>query len=146
MKFLDFLQDRRIGVAGTVRKRFSKISEELSLKENNDTLDWSSPGFVAAAYLKLSAIFWINNGSVNLITTVHQMRMGHQIEQMRIRPRHTVTNGTRMRSVFEDSAAKTMLISTEIGGYNHHMEGLDIANQLQPVYIFCVQTKEHGRA
>ena len=53
---------------------------------------------------------------------------------VRRRPRETSTNATKVRAVFGTASKKALPIPCIIDDYNHHMGGVDIADQLRGYY------------
>ncbi|PWW80885.1 hypothetical protein C7212DRAFT_161959 [Tuber magnatum] len=60
---------------------------------------------------------------------------------MRRWPRTTSTNTTLVRKVFGDQAHTAFFIPTVIDDYNHHMEGVDIADQRRAAFT----THQHAQ-
>src|SRR6266536_3867879 len=51
------------------------------------------------------------------------------VQKLRKRPKKTSTNARIVRAVFNDKPKKLLYISLAINYYNHHINGVDIANQ-----------------
>ena len=77
-------------------------------------------------------MLWIDNGPVTMLTTIHNI--DSKVSKERRRPRETSTNSKKIKSVFEGAARKILLIPKIIDDYNHHMGGVDIADQLRSYY------------
>ena len=76
---------------------------------------------------------WIDNGAVQMLSTVHELGNNHKIERLRRRLRLTSTNGPRARKVFGECGTKVLPIPTIVDEYNHHMGWVDIADQRRSV-------------
>jgi hypothetical protein len=50
---------------------------------------------------------------------------------MRRRPKNSSTNAAIARPVFSNQSRQYLSIPTTIDAYNHHMNGIDLANQLR---------------
>lgn len=78
------------------------------------------------------AIRWEDNNIVRFLTTVHPWNETTLSE--RRKPRSTSTNATAVRRVFGDSHRKLLFIPTVVDDYNHHMNGVDLADQRRAAY------------
>jgi hypothetical protein len=58
----------------------------------------------------------------------------NRINRLRRRPRLTSTNAVKVRRVFDNETKKLLPIPKIIDDYNHHMGGVDIADQLRSYY------------
>ncbi|CAG8645651.1 11423_t:CDS:2, partial [Dentiscutata erythropus] len=78
---------------------------------------------------------WIDNGPVTMLTTIHKIdRQDCKIKRNRRKLRETSTNYKNIRSVFGDEVRKVISIPVAVDNYNHHMGGVDIADQLRSYY------------
>ena len=96
-------------------------------------VDWDTrSGVVVGGVL---VVFWMDNGSVTMMTTIHGM-VGDEWEVTRVRrrPRETSTNAAKVRSVFGTNSTKELKILKVIDDYNLHVGGVDIADQLRSYY------------
>ncbi|CAG8826567.1 19583_t:CDS:1, partial [Cetraspora pellucida] len=96
-------------------------------------LDWDTlSGVVVDDVL---AVLWMNNSPVTMLTTIHEItRNENRVERVRRRLRETSTNVTKVRAVFGTASKKALPIPCIIDDYNHHMGGVDIADQLHRYY------------
>ncbi|CAG8653014.1 9600_t:CDS:2, partial [Paraglomus brasilianum] len=96
-------------------------------------LDWDTlSGVVVDDVL---AVLWMDNGPVTMLTTIHEITGNeNRVERVRRRPRETSTNATKVRAVFGTASKKALPIPCIIDDYNHHMGGVDIADQLRRYY------------
>lgn len=130
-KLFQHFRNIGIGACGTARRQ-AGIPKELQV-DKTSKLEWDTrSGAVIGGVL---AVFWQDNGPVMMMTTIHGM-VGEQWEVTREwrRPRDTSTNGAKVRSVFGDSPRKELKILKVVDDYNHHMGGVDIADQLHSYY------------
>ena len=67
-----------------------------------------------------------------MLTTIHNI--DSKVSKERRKPRETSTNSRKVTSVFEGAARKIVPIPKIIDDYNHHMGGVDIADQLRSYY------------
>jgi len=69
------------------------------------------------------------------LSTVHKVdELNGFIERERRRPAKTSTNAAIVRKVFGDNVRKKLDIPLLIDDYNHHMGGVDLANQYRAAY------------
>ncbi|EDN06766.1 predicted protein [Histoplasma mississippiense (nom. inval.)] len=66
------------------------------------------------------------------LTTIHQLNT--VIERVPTRPGELSTNINIVQKVFEKQSQKKLKIPVIIDDYNHHMNGVDLANQYQAAY------------
>ncbi|CAG8805876.1 2702_t:CDS:2, partial [Cetraspora pellucida] len=106
---------------GTVRTNSAKFLKILKIDKK---LDWDT----------LSGVV-VDNGPVTMLTTIHEVTGDEcRIERVRRQPREISTNVTKVRAVFGTASKKALPISRVIDDYNHHMGGVDIADQLRGYY------------
>jgi hypothetical protein len=80
-------------------------------------------------------IAWQDNNIVTALSTIHTVHQDCDwIERDRKRPAKTSTNAGIARKPFGDKSVKKPSIPLLIDDYNHHMGGVDIANQLRANY------------
>lgn len=76
----------------------------------------------------------MDNSFVQMLTTVQKVGPGYTVGRIGRRPRLTLTNGQRVRAVFDDSGTKLLPIPVIVDRYNYNMDRVDIADQLWAVY------------
>jgi hypothetical protein len=84
---------------------------------------------------------WIDNAAVTLMTTVHDL--DETTQKLRRRPGPKSTNAKNARPAFEGYDKEERPIPTCFDDYNHHMGGVDIADQLRCYYdiqLICWRT------
>ena len=129
INLFSFLREKGIGACGTVRTNTAKFPVILK-KEKEKANEWD--------YLKgvivddVLVMLWIDNGPVTMLSTIHNL--DDKVHRERRRPRETSTNSKKVRSVFENTARKSLPIPKIIDDYNHHMGGVDVADQLRSYY------------
>lgn len=104
IKLFSLLRDRGIGAVGTVRANFCDFSKKLAVRRKKHQLEWDFFASVNCDNGKVLAITWVENGSVQPITTVQNVGERDKIERLRKRSRLTATNRSRARTVFGESA------------------------------------------
>jgi hypothetical protein len=74
-----------------------------------------------------------DNNAVLGLTTAHSLHRpeGDTIIRNRKRPKQTSTNARITHPIFNDLPRKRLLIPRVIDDYNHHMNGVDLANQFR---------------
>ena len=129
INLFSFLREKGIGACGTVRTNTAKFPVILK-KEKEKKNEWD---FLKGVVIdNVLAMLWIDNGPVTMLTTIHNI--DSKVSKERRRPRETSTNSKKIKSVFEGAARKILLIPKIIDDYNHHMGGVDIADQLRSYY------------
>ena len=120
-----------IGCTGTIRKSAAGLPIELLSKlTEKSSLQWGEHIAVLAG--KALCFIWQDNNAVLGITTSFSMhREEDKVVRLRRRPKKTSTNAALIRPIFSDLVRKALPIPTVIDAYNHHMNGVDLANQLR---------------
>ncbi len=77
-------------------------------------------------------LVWQDNNLVLALSTIHFPL--DIVERLRKRPRKTSINAGIVLKVFGGDVIKKLPIPTFIDDYNHHMNGVDIANQMRASY------------
>jgi hypothetical protein len=124
-----YLRGKNIGACGTVRANSKKFPKELKIPKTAK-MEWN---FRSAVEIdKVLAILWIDNGPVTLLSTIHGLKEASwYVEKNRRRPRKSSLNAEKVRQIFGNNARKKLKIPRVINDYNHHMGGVDIADQLR---------------
>ncbi|KAF8926507.1 hypothetical protein BGZ58_011127, partial [Dissophora ornata] len=92
---------------------------------------------------KVLAVFWMDNGPVSMLSTVHALSLGDDewsVIRNRRCPRETGTNAKSVRAVFKGQSRVLLPIPKIIDDYNCHMNGVDIADQLRSYYSTQLRT------
>jgi hypothetical protein len=129
------LRNIGIGACGTTRPSASpQFHPTLAvLKESTLTTEWNS--LYADIKDKTLCIAWQDNNTVTALSTVHTIHQETDwITRKRKCPAKTSTNATTARKPFNGQPTAELKIPRLIDDYNHHMGGVDIANQLRAVY------------
>ena len=71
-----------------------------------------------------------------MLSTIHTIEGEEsKVHREHRKPRETSSNSQKVRSVFGNIIRKTLPIPKIIDDYNHHMGGVDIADQLCNYYL-----------
>lgn len=124
-----------VGMTGTTRKNALGYPKWLvQLKEQGKAkgkaLEWGA--MRAEVVEEVLCFAWQDNNTVLGMTSAY--RPDDQVVRTRKRPAETSTNAAIVRPVFGDEYTKDLAIPRLIDDYNHHMGGVDIANQLRVNY------------
>lgn len=130
-----YLRSKGIGACGTVRTGSASFPTQLKVdKKTALTFDWNTKSGIVVDK-EVLAFLWVDNNVVTMLTTVHEPQW--QIERNRRRPRITNVNKTRVQATWGDSPRHSVIvlaIPQIIDDYNHHMGGVDIADQRRSYY------------
>lgn len=120
-----------VACCGTTRKNASGFPPDLiRIKEHNRLYLWDS--CIARIIENVLCFAWQDNNTVLGLTTAHSLhRAEDTISRDRKRPKLTSTNAKITRPIFGDYHRKALEIPGVIDDYNHHMNGVDLANQLR---------------
>jgi Transposase IS4 len=99
--------------------------------DNNNELLWDST--LAEVIDENTLCFiWQDNKTVGAISTAHSLyRSEDKIQRKRRCPKITSENRRILQPVFNGQPFKELFIPRAINDYNHHMKGVDQANQLR---------------
>ena len=133
-------------VMGTTRKNAAGLPASLTAvlakdkKAKKDAQEEAQSRKLQLAYNSVMAVvihkclcfLWQDNNTVLAITTAHSLhRPQDRIERQRTRPKSTSTNAKQAYSCFEGKVKKWLAIPVPIDDYNHSMNGVDTASQIQ---------------
>jgi hypothetical protein len=123
------LRNVRIGSFGATwpcAKGFLKEFRKLRLTKAPPT--WNT--LSAKEVTGVLALLWMDNNSVMMFTTIHEVVGAHNhVYRLRSRPRKSSTNASIVRPLFGDHPTHKLSIPTVVYDINHHMGGVDIADQ-----------------
>ena len=107
--------------------------ELVNIKNNNNkSLVWDST--LARIVDSVLCFLWQDNVVLGM-TTAYSLH--DRVLRERKRPSLTSTNACIVRPVFGDAVKKKLFIPTAIDAYNHHMNGVDLNNQLRLRITVC---------
>ena len=130
----EVLREKGIGACGTTRVNGPKYP--LFLKSNDDLVEWNTmDGCVVSSTALGSGVLcfrWMDNNVVRILSTIHPWN--ETTLTTRRKPRTTSSNATMVRRVFRDQERMPCYIPSVIDDYNHHMNGVDLADQRRATY------------
>jgi hypothetical protein len=128
------LQACNFGAVGTTRPH-KDFPEALSDIKNRfaTKLEWNT--LLAVVVKDILCLAWQDNNIVLALSNIHTVDKADDFrEKVRRRPAKTSTNGRIVRRVFGGDYTKELRIPCFIDDYNHHMGGVDLANQFRESY------------
>jgi hypothetical protein len=128
------LCDEGIEACGTTRpSASSQFHPTLTvLKESTLSTEWNS--LYADIKDETLCIAWQDDNTVTALSTVHTVHKETDwISRVRKRPAKTSTNAVVARKPSNGQPTAELKIPRLIDDYNHHMGGVNIANQLRAV-------------
>ena len=131
MPLFSELRACKFGAVGTTRPHKEFPAELKELKERFSTkLEWNT--LLTAVIQDTLYLAWQDNNIVLALSNIHTVDKAEDFwETVRKRPAKTSTNGRIVRRVFGDDHKKKLQIPCFIDDYNHHMGGVDLANQFR---------------
>jgi hypothetical protein len=122
------------GAVGTTRPHLELPENFKVLKTTYaKALEWNT--LVAKVVENTLCLAWQDNNIVLALSNVHTVHQADDFRaKIRRRPAKTSTNGRIVRLVFKEEHTKELYIPRFIDDYNHHMGGVDLANQFREVY------------
>ena len=124
-----------VGVMGTTRKNSGGFPKPLlEIKKINRALLYG--GHLSIIEGEALCFAWQDNNVVLGMTTAFSLDKGELNDinwtlRTRRRPKESSTNAAIARPIFGDKPFKTLSIPSAIDAYNHHMNGIDVANQIR---------------
>ncbi len=122
------------GAVGTTRphKEFPKELSDIKARFSTK-LEWNT--LLAAVVKETLCLAWQDNNIVLALSNIHTVDKAEDFrEKVRKRPAKTSTNGRIVQRVFGSDHTKELSIPCFINDYNHHMGGVDLANQFREAY------------
>ena len=133
-------------VMGTTRKNAAGLPTSLTdilakdKKAKKEEKEDNKPKKLQLAYNSVLAVIvhkclcflWQDNNTVCAITTAHSLhRQADRVVRKRKRPSSTSTNAKQAFACFNGQVKKELEIPVPIDDYNHGINGVDIASQIQ---------------
>lgn len=120
---------------GTTRKKAAGVSVQLQryLNDNSELL-WD---FTIAQVINNNTLvfIWQDNKAVCALTTAHSLhRTEDRIQRTRRCPKISSENRRILDPIFKGLSFKDLFIPRAINDYNHHMKGIDQADQLRAAF------------
>ncbi|CAG8793476.1 6209_t:CDS:2, partial [Cetraspora pellucida] len=132
------MRNNNFGTYGTVKKNSAHFPKILKIDKK---LDWDTLSGVVVD--DVFAVLWMDNGPVTMLTTIHEITGNeNRVERIRHRPQESSTNATKVCAVFGTASKKALPIPCIIDDYNHHMNGVDKADQLHGYYAIQLPVEE----
>src|SRR6184192_3270521 len=126
-----WLRKENIGACGTIRPASKGFPKEFKLPRNPG-LEWNfQSGKEVGENKDVLAAIWMDNGPVTFLTTIHGIGEDWQVTTNRKKPRKTILNSGHVEELFGDDGQKILEIPRMVDDYNHHMGGVDTADQLR---------------
>ena len=119
-----------IGLPTSLTDVLAKDKEAKKDDRKKQPLAYNSA--LAIVMHKCLCFLWQDNNSVLAITTAHSLHQPQdRVQRERKRPSSTLTNAKQAYACFEGQSKKELSIPVPIDDYNHGMNGVDIASQIQ---------------
>ncbi len=120
---------------GTTRKKAAGVPLQLQqYLNNNSELIWDST-IAQVIDNNTLAFIWQDNKAVCALTTAHSLHHTEdRIQQTRKCPKISSENRRILDPVFKGLLFKDLFIPRAIDDYNHHMKGVDQADQLRAAF------------
>lgn len=136
------LRELGIGACGTTRVNSAEYPP--ALKPNAGLDEWNTMDGYVIGRPPVLCLRWMDNNLVRMLTTVH--RWNEVTLAKRRKPRTTSTNAAMVRKAFGDRERMACYIPTVIDDYNHHMNGVDLADQRRAAYTTHQRTRRNWLA
>lgn len=108
----------------------------LKIKKG-DRYDWNTLSGVVVQD-KVLATFWMDNGPVNMLSTIHALSPDNDewfvAKERRRRPRETSTNAVSVRAAIQGKPRATLRIPKITDDYNLNMNGICLSDQYRSYY------------
>lgn len=135
LPLLEILRGRLdVGACGTARPSSKDFPQILAIpKKDVGKVPYH---FRAGMVIRgVGVLLWFDNAPVTMMTTIHHLK-GEQaaVMKMRKRPGRKSTNNKQALAEFGDNQEKELEIPASFNDYNHHMGGVDIADQYRTYY------------
>jgi hypothetical protein len=124
------LRNLGCGACGTARPKSGIPPILVELKDHVRAIPWGS--LFVSARDNVLCLAWQDNNVVFGLSTIHSP--DDFVLSNRKRPAKTSTNAAIARAPFGDEVRRQLEIPIFIDDYNHHMGGIDIANQYRSSY------------